>query len=348
VTAEPPDASPLVARMDPRVAAFVAAQPPAATSDVSSREELLAEAGSEAGRAALAAEAEFMEEADDESVAPSAGLRLSAHAVAQPDGHSIRLFVTRPDTDEALACVYYIHGGAMAYLSCTYGNYRAWARLVAARGVAVVMVDYRNCVAPSSVPEVAPYPAGLDDCAAGLAWVVAHARELGVDPARVVVSGESGGGNLTLALGMRQAREGRPLAAGLYAFCPFLLGAWPDERYPSSREYASLLSDVNSNRGRVGYGIDAFDARDPLAWPGFATRDDVAGLAPTVVSVNELDPLRDEGVAFYRLALSAGVDARGRVALGTTHAVEQFPTVCPDVSRSAAADLAAFARGARA
>ena len=206
-----------------------------------------------------------------------------------------------------LPCVYYVHGGAMAYLSCTYGNYRAWARLIAARGAAVVMVDYRNCVAPSSVPEVAPYPAGLDDCAAGLEWVVDHASELSVDASRVVVSGESGGGNLTLALGMRLAREDRSLAAGLYAFSPFIAGAWPDDRYPSSSELAELLSDVNTNRGRVGYGIAAFEARDPLAWPGFATRDELTDMPPTVVSVNELDPLRDEGVAFYRLLLAAGV-----------------------------------------
>ena len=335
----------LVERMDPRVKAFVAGLPPTATTDVASRDELLAEAASEAGRAALAVEAAFMEAGDDEAVAPPAGLRVAAYSVSQPAGHSIRLYLTRPDTDAILPCVYYVHGGAMAYLSCTYGNYRAWARLIAARGVAVVMVDYRNCVAPSSVPEVAPYPAGLDDCAAGLEWVVAHASELKVDASHVVVSGESGGGNLTLALGMRLAREGRALAAGLYAFCPFLAGAWPDERYPSSSELAGLLSDVNSNRGRVGYGIAAFEARDPFAWPGFATRDEVADLPPTVASVHELDPLRDEGLAFYRLLLVAGVAARGRMVLGTTHAIEQFPTVCPEISRATAADLAEFAAG---
>jgi acetyl esterase/lipase len=81
-----------------------------------------------------------------------------------------------------------------------------------------------------------------------------------------------------------------------------------------------------------------------LAWPGFATEADVAGLPPTVISVNECDPLRDEGVALYRLLLSAGVAARGRVVLGTTHAVEMYPTVCPEISRDTARDLAAFAR----
>lgn len=332
--------------MDARVAAYVAAlPPPMATGDVASREELLAEAASEVGRAALAVEAAFMNTGDDETVAPSAGLRFADYSVPQHDGHSIRLYLTRPEGEQVLPCVYYVHGGAMAYLSCTYGNYRAWARLIASRGAAVVMVDFRNCVAPSSLPEVAPYPAGLDDCVAGFKWVTAHARELGVDPNRVVVSGESGGGNLTLAIGMRLAHEGLVGAAGLYAFCPYIAGLWPDDRYPSSLAFAELLSDVTSNRGRVGYGIAAFEAHDPLAWPGFATREDVAGLPPTIVSVNELDPLRDEGIAFYRLLLSAGVAARGRVTLGTTHAIEQFPTVCPEVSRAAAAELADFALG---
>ena len=333
----------VVARMDPRVMAYVSRLPPVATTDVANRDELLAEAASEAGRSALAAEAAFMEAGDDEAIAPSTGLRFATYSMSQPAGHSIQLYLTRPDTAAVLPCVYYLHGGAMAYLSCTYGNYRAWARLIAAHGVAVVMVDFRNCVAPSSVPEVAPYPAGLDDCVAGLEWVTANANELTVDPRRVVVSGESGGGNLTLALGMRLAREQRPLPAGLYAFCPFLAGAWPDERYRSSSELAELLSDVKTNRGRVGYGIEAFEAGDPLAWPGFATREDVQGLPSTVVSVNELDPLSDEGIAFYRLLLAAGVTTRGQVALGTTHAIEQFPTVCPEISRAAAGDLARFA-----
>jgi len=87
--------------------------------------------------------------------------------------------VIRPTGDEVLACVYYIHGGGMTNLSCFDGMYRGWGKLVAANGVAVVMVDFRNAVSPSSVPEVAPYPAGLDDCVAGFHWTVEHAAELG-------------------------------------------------------------------------------------------------------------------------------------------------------------------------
>jgi acetyl esterase len=332
-------------RLDPRVKAFLGRQPEVAVGDVESREALLAEAASPAGVALLAAEAAFMDLGDDEAVAPSAGLRFATREIASsPDANTIVLEIIRPDTDEELACVYYIHGGGMATLSCRYGSYRAWGRIIAARGVVVVMVDFRNAVAPSSVSEVAPFPAGLNDCVAGLRWVHAHAGDLGVDPTRIVVAGESGGGNLTLATGMTLARAGDAgLVKGLYAFCPFIAGRWPDARYPSSSEYRDLLSDVCSNRGVIGYGVEAFDRRDPLAWPAFATRDDVAGLPPTVISVNECDPLRDEGIAFYRLLLSAGVSARARVVLGTMHAVEMYPTICPELSVDAARDLAAFA-----
>jgi len=67
----------------------------------------------------------------------------------------------------------------------------------------------------------------------------------------------------------------------------------------------------------MAYGIEAFDAKDPLAWPAFASEDDVRGLPPTVISVNECDPLRDEGIEFYRLLLRAG--CRRAVAWYSAH-----------------------------
>jgi acetyl esterase len=334
-------------QLDPRVRVFFHAQPAVAVTDVADRNELLADVSSPEGRAMLAAEAEFMDGGDSEDIAPSKGLRFDTIDVrSSPDDNTIQLHVIRPDDDEVRPCVYYIHGGAMASLSCTYGSYRAWGRLIATQGVVVVMVEFRNAVSPSSVRDVAPFPAGLDDCVSGLRYVHQNAASLGVDVTRIVVSGESGGGNLTIATAMRLKQVDQlHVVKGLYVFCPYINGAWPDDRYPSSRAYIELLSDVKSNRGRVGYGIDAYDARDPLAWPGFATRDDVIGFPPTVISVNECDPLHDEGVAFYRLLLSAGVSAQGREALGTMHATEMFPTICPEISRGAARDVATFAAG---
>ena len=86
------------------------------------------------------------------------------------------------------------------------------------------------------------------------------------------------------------------------------------------------------------------EARDPLAWPSFAGPEDVAGFPPTVINVNECDPLRDEGINYYRLLLAAGVPARCRQMMGTMHGTEIFSIACPDISRDTARDIAAFAR----
>ena len=145
--------------------------------------------------------------------------------------------------------------------------------MIAARGVAVAMVDFRNSVHASSAPEVAPFPAGLNDCVSGLKWVHANADSLGIDPERIVVAGESGGGNLTLAVGMKLKQDGDlGLIKGLYAMCPFIAGQWPLPQNPSSVENEGILLFVHNNRSAMAYGIEAFNARNPLAWPGFATR----------------------------------------------------------------------------
>lgn len=333
-------------RIDPRIKeAMSAALSPRPQADVDSREAMLAEASFVASSEPDEAWS-FVDRCDSEEAAPSAGLAVhTQQVVSAPDGNLINLRVTRPDTDETLACVYYIHGGGMATDSCYDPLFRGWARFIAAYGVAVVMVDFRNSLMPSSVPEVAPYPAGLNDCVSGLRWVVDNATKLNVDPARVVVAGDSGGGNLTLAVGLKLKQEGGlGLVKGLYALCPYIAGQWPTSENPSSVENNGIMIDLHNNRGAMSYGIDAFNLRDPLAWPSFATVDDVTGFPPTVISVNECDPLRDEGINFYRLLLRAGVPARCRQLMGTVHASDVFIVVCPDISGDTARDMAAFAR----
>jgi acetyl esterase/lipase len=333
-------------RIDPRIKALLQYVPAVTASRATTREELIAEANTPEALQGAEDFRQLMAVCDTEEAAPSEGLNVSMDSFeVSPDGHRINLQIIRPDGDEIVACVYYIHGGGMTNLSCFDGMYRGWGKLVAANGVAVVMVDFRNAISPSSVPEVAPYPAGLDDCIAGFHWTVGHTTELGIDPARIVIAGESGGGNLTLASGMRLLRDGDiDQVKGLYALCPYLAGAWPQEHLPSTYENNGILLDLHGGQGALAYGIEAFEARDPLAWPLFATVDDVAGLPPVVINVNESDPLRDEGIEFYRLLLEAGVAARCRQQMGTMHGTEIFTVACPDVSRDTARDLAAFAR----
>jgi acetyl esterase/lipase len=99
-------------------------------------------------------------------------------------------------------------------------------------------------------------------------------------------------------------------------------------------ENEGILISVHHNRGAMGYGIEAFRARDPLAWPSFAKG-----------SVNECDPLRDEGINFYRFLMQNGVPARCRQVMGTVHGTEIFISCCPDISRDTARDIVNLAVG---
>ena len=126
-------------RLDPRLKALLAGMAGEGGGDVDSRETLLAEANSDEARAQAELFRGFMDMCDTEEAAPSAGLRVHTEKIiSQPDGNRINLQVIRPDNDETVACVYYIHGGGMASLSCYDGMYRGWGKIIAANGVAVV------------------------------------------------------------------------------------------------------------------------------------------------------------------------------------------------------------------
>lgn len=333
-------------RIDPRIKAVFGKVSMGGSSDFESREAALEAANSERAIAARDMIKGFLARCDTEEIAPSKGLRISDHSFSSsPDGNSVNIQFIRPDNNEVLPCVYYIHGGGMTTMSCYDGNYRAWGRILAAQGIAVAMIDFRNALVPSSLPEIAPYPAGLNDCVAGVKWLSESSHSLLIDAKRIVVAGDSGGGNLAIATALRLKREGaQKLLAGMYAMCPYIAGQWPSPQSPSSTENNGLLLDLHNNQGRMIYGIEEFEKRNPLAWPVFASEKDLVGLVPTMISVNECDPLRDEGINFYRLLMNAGVGAQCRQVMGTIHAIEVFPIACPDISRETAASIAHFCR----
>ncbi len=335
-------------RLDPRLKAMLAAFPDTTRTDVADRQQLLDEAATDEAIQQQLQITSLLDMIDNEDVAPSTGLVTTTHEfTSSPDGNTIKVqFISSADTG-VQPCVVYLHGGGMQTMSAFDGMYRAWGRIIAAQGVAVAMVDFRNALMPSSAPEVAPFPAGLDDCVSGVKWVVENADWLGIDTDHVIVAGESGGGNLTLATGMKLLRDGDiGLIRGLYSLCPYIAGHWPQKRFPSSIENNGILLDLHNNRGQTAYGIEHLESGNPLAWPSFATEDDVRGLPPTMISVNECDPLRDEGIEFYRLLLGAGVSAQCRQVMGTSHGTEIFAVACPDISRETAASIAHFCRTA--
>ena len=335
-------------RIDPRIKQIMSAMPPVVQEDVTSRDQLLAEANTpEALQRQEQMEALF-EMVDNEQVSPSTGLAISTHEyVSAPDGNTIKVQFIRPESQDKLPCVYYIHGGGMMAMSCFYGMYRAWGKMIAQQGVAVAMVDFRNCLTPSSAPEVAPFPAGLNDCVSGVKWLASQAEELGIEPGHIIVAGESGGGNPPPPTAPKPKHHGETrLIPPPHPLCPYIAGSWPQERVPSSTENNGLLIDLHNNHGAMAYGIEQLETQNPLAWPSFAGAEDLQGLVPTIISVNECDPLRDEGIEFYRNLLRAGVQARCRQVMGTIHGTEIFVIACPDISRETAANIAQFCREA--
>jgi acetyl esterase/lipase len=232
----------------------------------------------------------------------------------------------------------------MAILTATDRSAALWRNHVAAQGCVVVGVEFRNsggALGPH------PFPAGLDDCASALDWM--HGQRGGLGVTSIVVTGESVGGNLTLATALKARRDGRlDHIDGVYAQSPFIHGAYDapntalaslveNEGYLISNSVVALMAAL--------YDPDGAHATDPLAWPYHAAEDDLRGLPPHVVTTDELDPLRDEGLAYVRALQRAGVNATGHTFSGIGHACEQIlGAFVPDLFHRAVRDLAAFAR----
>ncbi|WP_245650470.1 alpha/beta hydrolase fold domain-containing protein [Nocardia harenae] len=277
---------------------------------------------------------------------PVAGVESSTTTIAGPGG-DLRLHISRPrGIPGPLPCVYHIHGGGMVIMRAGHGFYVRWREELAAAGVVVVGVEFRNGAGALGAH---PYPAGSDDCAAGLRWVAAHRDELGV--AQIIVNGDSGGGGLALAVALRAAAEGWASAiAGVYAQCPVVLGIRDGEspRYPSLTENEGYFL----HEGLFAIMNEAYDPgrrhqADPLCWPGRATDDELAGLPPHLISVNELDPLRDAALEYYRRLVRAGVPAVAVTNHGVCHDADlMFRSAMPDFYAASVAAVAGFAKSA--
>lgn len=276
---------------------------------------------------------------------PVTGVERSTETITGPGGHDVSLHLHRPvERTGPLPGVLHLHGGGGVMMSAADDHYVRWRDELAALGLVVVGVEFRNGAGRLG-PH--PFPAGLDDCAAALAWLDDGRSRL--DLSRLVVSGDSGGGNLALATALRAKREGvLHRIDGVYALCPYISNAYADPlpELASLTENDGLLVSVALLGAMAkAYTPEPDDARNPLAWPYHASAEDLAGLPPHVISVNELDPLRDEGLVHYRRLLAAGVAARCRTVNGTVHAAENnYFGVVPDVARSTLADLAEFTR----
>jgi len=333
-------------RADPRLLAALAAfgldgdQPPPPVSPSSAPAELLAfvrgaEEGFSAVFAALLSDLE-----------PVAGVKREVTTISGYGEHAITLHLHRPEEGDAnertLPCVVHLHGGGGVILSAAEACYERWRDELAASGLVVVGVEFRNA---GGILGNHPYPAGLSDCVSAVRWASSHKQELGIGS--VIVSGESGGGNLSLAVALKAKQEGWVgELSGVYAMAPMIASPWdkPDE-LPSQVENDGYFIScaLLAIMGTV-YDSSGANAHDPLCWPSRASDDDLTALPPHVISVNELDPLRDEGLAYHRRLIENGVSAVSRTVNGTVHAGDVFfRAAIPDAYAATIQDIHDFA-----
>jgi acetyl esterase len=207
--------------------------------------------------------------------------------------------------------VYDIHGGGFV-LGTLDGVQGRGVRLCRRLGAVVVAVDYR--LAPEH-----PYPAPLEDCYTGLLWVADHAGELGVDPARIAVHGQSAGAGLAAGLTLLTRDRGGPAVCFQYLGTPAI-----DDRLAtaSMRAFTDTPGWYRANAERswaayLGAGVPGGDDVPPYAAPARAA--DLAGLPAAYLTAMQFDPLRDEGIGYAQALLTAGVPVELHTFPGTFH-----------------------------
>lgn len=237
---------------------------------------------------------------------------------------SLPLRIYTPFGEGPFPLIVFFHGSG--FVVCSLDTHDAMCRnLCAGTGCVVVSVDYR--LAPE-----AKFPAAPDDCLAATHWAVANAAALDADPGRVLVAGDSAGGNLAAVTALRIRDEGGPKLLGQVLI------------YPVTDYYNSGMPSMMENA--EGYGLtragmiwfldhylpDELYAANPYASPLRAA--DLGGLPPAFVVTAEYDPLRDEGESYAGRLREAGVPTQSKRWDGMNHGFFFWPGV---VDRATAA-----------
>ncbi|HYI62510.1 MAG TPA: alpha/beta hydrolase [Acidimicrobiales bacterium] len=267
-------------------------------------------------------------------VASARGETIEVGAVEGRDldgpGGPLPVRVYRPEGEGPAPVLVWYHGGGWVIGDVDTSDATA-RRLCAEAGVVVVSVEYR--LAPEH-----PYPAGPEDAWAALSWVAGHAAEIGGDPERLAVGGDSAGGNLAALVALRARDEGGPVLRHqllVYPATDLAMG------HPSIRENgegyflteASMLWFADHYLGADRqHGDPASPAVSPL-------RAEVAGVAPAQVLTAEYDPLRDEGDAYAAHLAEAGVPVDHVSHPGLIHGFFSMGSFSPDADKATAAAI---------
>ncbi|MEV6346800.1 alpha/beta hydrolase [Actinoplanes sp. NPDC051851] len=231
----------------------------------------------------------------------------------------------------------WIHGGGFV-LGQPVAYHELASRFARELGIVVVSVDYR--LAPEH-----PFPAGLEDCWTALSWLHDHTEELGIDPGRLAVGGDSAGGGLTAALSqMALDRGGPPICFQLMLY-PML-----DDRTVLRHDHAGTgavaWSPVSNRYGWTAYLGHTPGPDEPRPYAAPARRDDLSGLPPAWVGVGDIDLFHAEDVAYADRLSEAGVPCELLVVPGMYHGADTlFDGKVPSMTAFRASMIDALRRG---
>jgi len=252
------------------------------------------------------------------------GVRVS-ELTAAASGHQpvVRIIAYEPDGRAGTTgALLWIHGGGLVMGTPEQDHVLA-AGLATAAGVPVFSIDYR--LAPEH-----PFPAALDDCHHALAWLHRNAAELGLDPHRIAIGGDSAGGGLAAALAQMARDRGEvPVAFQLL-------------EYPMLDDVSALRTDHRARQALVWttasnhYGWSAYLGHSPglgevrpYAVPGRSA--DLAGLPPAWIGVGDLDLFHDEDVSYGHRLREAGVAVEIHVEPGMYHGADTVRAKAPSM-----------------
>ncbi len=231
--------------------------------------------------------------------------------VPGPEGApEVRLLVyTHAELGAGRPAYLYIHGGGFIMGSPEFAD-TANRALALELGCVVVAVGYR--VAPETA-----FPGNVEDCYAGLKWLHGHATELGADPMRIAIGGESAGGGLAAALALLARDRGKVPIIHQQLVYPML-----DDRSPASTH--PITGEFGWTRERNAFGWACLLGEEPggtdvSAYASPARAGSLAGLPPTFIGVGSLDLFLEEDTAYALRLIEAGVPVELHVYAGAFH-----------------------------
>ncbi|MFE2771530.1 alpha/beta hydrolase [Microbacterium resistens] len=240
---------------------------------------------------------------------PGPGVRRETVTVPGADGApAVPIELLRPGGVGPAPVVVWFHGGGFV-LGDAAESLPFLETVVRASGSIAASVQYRR--SPESV-----FPAAIEDGVAAVRGLVRDAERLGIDPDRIAIGGQSAGGALAAGVALRLRDTGGPTLRLLLLDVPVT-----DDRVSSESARAYEDTPMWSRRNaELSWRVYLGEGRTADAYAAPARASDLSGLPPTFVSVNQVDPLRDEGLEFARRLAQAGVPCEAHLYPGTFHA----------------------------